>query len=127
MANLVGSSVATNYLKARETTQMGTRNLAFFQVDMNTDVETNYTNSDSLYAKAIRGLQMRVELYGIGLPNGSNFTVIASADTAPFDSGDTAGDGNRNSVLEDAVDAATGASSRVFNGRLNGWSIENDC
>jgi hypothetical protein len=127
MANLVGTTLAQNYQKAKETTLMGTRNLAFFQVDMNTDVETDYTNPNSLFAKAIRGLQMRVELYGIGVPNGQEFTVIASADTAPFDAGDTAGDGNRNSVLEDAIDEATGASSRVFNGNLNGWNIENDC
>ncbi len=127
MANLIGTDFARNYVKAVETSQMGTRQLAFFQVDMNTDVETNYTNSNSLYAQAIRGLQTLVELYAIGKPNGSNFTVIAAADTAPYDSGDVPGDGNRNSILENAVDAATGESSRIFNGLLNGWSIENDC
>jgi hypothetical protein len=127
MANLVGTDFARNYVKAVETSQMGTRQLAFFQVDMNTDVETNYTNSNSLYAQAIRGLQTVVELYAIGKPNGSNFTVIVAADTAPYDSGDVPGDGNRNSILEDAVDAATGESSRIFDGLLNGWNIENDC
>lgn len=127
MANLIGTDFARNYVKAVETSQMGTRELAYFQVDMNTDVETNYTNSNSLFAQAIRGLQTVVEIYAIGRPNGQQFTVIAASDTAPRDSGDSIGNGNRNSILEDAVNAATGASCAVFDGLLNGWSIENDC
>lgn len=127
MANLVGTTLAQNYQKAKETTLMGTRNLAFFQVDMNTDVETDYTNPNSLFAKAIRGLQMRCELYGIGKPNGNYFTVIASAETAPFDAGESAGDQNANTILKAAVDASTGESCSVFNGELLGWNIENDC
>ena len=127
MANLIGTNFARNYVKAAATTTMGTRELAFFQVDMNTDVETNYTASNSLYAQAIKGLQTVVEIYAIGRPNGSNFTVIAASDTAPRDNGDTVADGNRNSILEDAIDAATGESSRVFDGLLTGWNIENDC
>jgi len=127
MADLTGTSFARNYVKAAATSTMGTRELAYFQVDMNTDVETNYTDSNSLYAQAIRGLQTVVELYAIGIPNGQEFTVIAAADTAPYDSGDAPGDGNRNAKLEAVVNAATGESSRIFNGLLNGWNIENDC
>jgi len=127
MANLVGTTAAANYLKARETTQLGTRRLAFFQVDMNTDVATNYTDSDSLFSKAIRGLQTVTEIYAIGVPNNQNFTVVAAADTASYDEGDTTGNGLRNSKLEAAINEATGASSVVFDGLLRGWNIENDC
>ena len=44
MPSLVGTTIARNYVKAVETSKMGTRELAFFQVDMNTDVTTGYTN-----------------------------------------------------------------------------------
>lgn len=126
MANLVGTAVAQNYLKAVETTQMGTRQLAFFQVRIS-GASTNYTDSDSTFAKAIRGMQSVVEIYGISRPSGDEFTVIASADTAPFPANRSNGDGNRNSILEDAVDAATGGSSTIFNGLFRGFTIENDC
>lgn len=126
MANLIGTSIARNYAKAREISQMGTRELAFFQVDLS-GVATDYTDSDSLFAKAIRGLETVVELYSIGTPSGNYFTVIAAADTAPFDAGSSNGDGTSNSILEAAVDAATGGSCSVYNGLLTGWSIDNDC
>ena len=126
MANLVGTSIARNYVKADATTQMGTRELAFFQVEIS-GASTNYQDSDSTYSKAIRGLQTVVELYGVGRPSGNQFVVIASADTAPFDSGESNGDGNRNAKIEAAVNAATGGSSTVWNALLNGWNLENDC
>ena len=127
MANLVGTTVAENYLKARETTTMGTRDLAFFQVDMGTDVETNYTNSDSLFAKAIRGLQQRVELYAIGTPNGNWFTVVASSTTAPMGEGQVAQDGDRVSDIESAINDAAGVDCAVWNALLNGSNLENNC
>lgn len=138
MATLVGAggtiaggtgstTFARNFEKAVETSKMGTRELAYFQVDMNTDVETNYTDPTSLFAQAVKGLQQVVEIYAVGRPNGQEFTVIAASDTAPRDSGDSVANGLRNSILEAAVDAATGASCSVFDGLLNGWNIENDC
>jgi len=128
MANLTGTDLAVNYQKTQPTTTMGTRNLAFFQVDMQQDVETNYLLPNSLYSKAIRGLQQSIELYGIGKPDGYWFTVIASAETAPFPSNRAAADQQRNSLLEDAINATTGLTSvRVWDGELVGYSIVNDC
>jgi hypothetical protein len=127
MASLVGETVARNHVKAVETSKMGTRELAYFQVDMNVDAETNYTDSNSVYAQAIKGIQTVVEIYAVGKPNGQEFTVIAASDTAPRDSGDTIANGLRNSVIEAAINNATGASCRVFDGLLDGWSITNDC
>ena len=109
MANLVGTSIARNYLKAVETTNMGTRKLAFFQVELS-GVHTNYTDSNSLFAKAVRGLETVIEIYGVGVPSSNQFTVIASDDTAPRPAGHSTADGERNSILEAAVDAATGGS-----------------
>jgi len=127
MPSLVGETTARHYEKAVETSLMGTRQLAYIQVDMGTDVATDYTEPNSLYAKAIKGLQTTIELYAVGAPSGEKFTVIAATDTLPRDSGDYLADGDRNSILEDAVDAATGANSRVFDGILQGWNIDNDC
>ena len=117
-----------NSRKADINLHMGTRDLAFFQVDMNTNVETDYTESNSLYHKAIEGLQTRLELYGVGKPEGNWFTVIASASSAPFPEGRSNGDHNSNSILIDAVEAATGLTSvTVFNTMLNGYQLENNC
>jgi hypothetical protein len=127
MATLVGETTARHYEKAVQTSLMGTRELAYIQVDMNTDVATDYTEPNSLYAKAIKGLQAAIEIYAVGRPSGTYFTVIAASDTLPRDPGDYLADGDRNSILEDAVDAATGANSRVFDGILTGWNIDNDC
>ena len=80
-----------------------------------------------MFAKAVRGLETVVEIYGVGIPESNNFTVIASDDTAPRPAGHTTGDGARNSILEAAVDAATGGSSNVWDGLLTGWNIANDC
>ena len=127
MPSLIGTAVAANYAKAQPSTQFGTRELLFLQVDMGGDVETGYTASDSLYAKAIRGLQTTVELYGVGTPNGNWFTAIASANTAPLNAGQAVADGGRVTAIENAINAAAGVSCSVFNGFLNGSNIENDC
>lgn len=123
---MAGFSKQTGHGKTYEQTNFGTRTLAFLQVDMNADVETNYNANGSLYQKAIQGLQQLGELYGIGHPSGSWFTAIVSADTFPLD-GQVVGSGNRLSSAEAAVNEATGATCAVWNGYLNGSSIENDC
>lgn len=127
MPSLVGTSAAANYLKASPTTKMGTRELLFLQIDMNTDVETGYTDSNSLYAKAIRGLELVCEVYAIGTPNGNWFTAVVAADTAPLNANQAPQDGSRVTAIETAVNSATSASSNVWNAFLNGSNIENDC
>lgn len=128
MPSLIGTPVAANYNKAQPSTTFGTRELLFLQVDMGTNVETGYTNSDSLYAKAIRGLQSTCELYGVGTPNGNWFTAIAAANTAALNEGQSAGDGDTISDIRNAVEASTGENSvTVWNARLNGGGLENNC
>ena len=129
MADLTQDAlVARNYQKTQATTTLGTRNLAFFQIDMRTNVATDYEMPNSLYSQAVRALQQRIELYGIGLPENDWFTVIASADTAPFPADRMVGDGYRNSILEDIINEVTGRGDvRVWDGLLRGSAIENDC
>lgn len=127
MPSLIGTAVAANYAKAQPSTQFGTRELLFLQIDMNADVETGYTASDSLYAKAIRGLQTTVELYGVGEPNGNWFTAIASANTAPLNEGQGAGDGDTVNAIQNAINATCNTGCTVWNARLRGGNIENNC
>lgn len=134
MPDLTGTDFARNYEKAQPSSQFGTRELSYFQVDMNTNVETDYEDSDSLYAQAVKALQQRIELYAVGRPDGNWFTVIASANTAPFNidavtkqQNQANQDGNRVSALEAIIDNACGVTSNVWNARLNGDDIENNC
>jgi len=134
MPDLTGTDFARNYEKAQPSSQFGTRELSYFQVDMNTNVETDYEDSDSLYAQAVKALQQRIELYAVGHPDGNWFTVIASANTAPFNidavtkqQNQANQDGDRVGALEAIIDNACGVTSNVWNARLSGYRIENNC
>ena len=129
MPSLVGTTIARNYEKAIETSKMGTRELAVLVVDMNTDVYAGYTDSNSLFAKAVRSLQTTVEMYAVFPPAasaGEIFTMLVAADTLPQDSGDVIGDGNKLNAVSTIVSNATGASVNVWNGNLAGDSISYD-
>jgi hypothetical protein len=128
MPTLVGTSVAANHAKAVETSQLGTRRQVFFVVDMNTDVETNYTASNSLYSKAVRAIQSVAEIYSVSAPNSQNFTVSVAWETAATDTPDDLNTNqNRNGVMEDAIDEACSTSCAVYNAVLNGSSLEYNC
>ena len=62
-------------LKTQPITTLGTKQLLFLQVDMQTDIATDYLNHDSLYNRAIRGMQTACEVSGVGIPKGE-FKVI---------------------------------------------------
>ena len=129
MPSLVGTTIARNYEKAIETSKMGTRQLALLVVDMNTDVYTGYTDSNSLFAKAVRSLQTAVEMYVVFPPAssaGEIFTILVAADTLPQDAGDEAGDGNKINNVSTIVGNATGASVNVWNASIDGDSINYD-
>lgn len=76
-------TIRDNWERSFPITQMGTAELNFFVVDMGVDIETGATLSDSLYSRAIRGLQARTELYLIGQPNGNYFTFAARQNSIP--------------------------------------------
>lgn len=114
-------------LKTQPSTQFATRTLQFLQIDMGTDVTTNYLNSDSLYSQAVRALQQVAELYGVGKPSGNWFTAIVSSDTLPYNAGQQPADQDRITAVETAINDATGASVNVWNSELNGSNLDNNC
>ena len=127
MADLTGTNFSRNYEKAQPSSLFGTRELAYLTVNMNTDVESNYLNSGSLFEQAIKALQQRVEIYAVGRPSGNWFTVIASATTLPFNIDSVTKqqnqhnqDGERITALEEVVNATCETNCRVWNALLNG-------
>jgi hypothetical protein len=128
MPDLYSSDLGGNARKTVDTSKFGTRELSFHQVEGLNGVGTNYTDSDSLFFKAVRALQEQVEIYAVGTPDTNNFTVVIAADTCPYDTGESNGDGSRNSRLEGIIRTATGDSNvEVWNSKLRGNYLDNDC
>jgi hypothetical protein len=117
-----------NGLKVKVGSQLGTPELAVLVIVSDAgNFETNYTNSDSNYAKAVRGLQTMAELYLIGKPDGSRFTVLANANTLPQDDGESAADRGANNTLTDVLNAGGGFTDIVvWNAELDGDNLSYD-
>jgi hypothetical protein len=128
MADLTSTTVAANYMKTAPRTAFGTRALRFITVtfdnasDSDVDLAAyasgtgtfsgSYTDSFSYYSKAIRALQVYFELYAIGTPSSTAFTIVVSDDTAQdsdADSHDLGGYGQ----AEAAVKAAVGIGAKA--------------
>jgi hypothetical protein len=113
-------AVSDNWQKAQPSTTFGTPALDFYVVDVGADVEgeIDWEASNSLYSKAIRGIQLVATLYMVGQPNGSRFTIAVVSNTCPGrNPGAIAG---VNMALTAAVDAATGEESSVYYAAFNG-------
>jgi hypothetical protein len=76
-------SISANWQKAAPSTTFGTPAIDFYVVDMGTDVETGWAESNSLFAKAVRGVQLVANLYFVGKPDGNYFTVGVVSNTCP--------------------------------------------
>ena len=124
-------AISPNDRKAQESYAIGTRDLVFLQIDTacsSGNLATNYTASDSNFNRLLQVLQQRIEIYGVGAPNGTTVTVIAARSTVPYSGTEETNAGGHVSVLEDDIDAdATFSSTNVWQGQITGWSIENDC
>lgn len=108
-------------------TTFATRKLAYVVVDMGTDVATNFDQIDSLYQKAVQGIQQIAEIYALGQPSGQLFTAILSNDTLPYDDGQSVGDGGENSPLSRVIRESSGASGAwAWNANLNGNGLSYD-
>jgi hypothetical protein len=99
-SDLTGSTVAANYQKFSPTTQMGTRALRFVTITFGTGGDSDidltrgywndagsayagtYTDSTSYFAKAVRTVETFFEVWAVGTPSSTAFTVIVSDDTA---------------------------------------------
>lgn len=114
-------AISDNWQKAAPSSRFGTPALDFYVVDVGADVETDYDVSDSLFSKAIRGIQLRATLYFIGAPVGNAFTIAVVSNTCPgANPGAITG---TNSYLQDAVDEATGESSAVYYAAFSGTQL----
>lgn len=126
MPSLLGTTVAANYEKmsAQQTygvgeqfSNFGTRQLAFFKIAL-ANVYVNYADANSLFSKAVRGLQLNGEVYYIGTPvdAGTDYFCVALAyDTLPDNSKEDSTDGSPTQIelVKAIVDRATGGSSTV--------------
>jgi hypothetical protein len=123
--------LAANYLKFKPTSQMGTRTLRFITItfDNGSDSDINLTNayangtgtftgsyldSNSYFAKAVRTVETYFEVWWVGTPSSTAFTVVVSDDTAQ----DSALDTNVVTVpadygqVEAAIKAAVGIGAK---------------
>jgi hypothetical protein len=94
---------AANYLKAKPSTRFSTRQLAFVEIEV-TGCHTNPYLSDSLYSRAIRGVQAVAEVYAVGTPASNKFMVVIAQDTDGADDNNDIDLGSDNSQsMADAV------------------------
>jgi hypothetical protein len=121
MARYAGDQIANspevvaNYLRTVPTTRLSTRQLQFFEVSV-TGASTGPTLSNSVFNKAVRGIQAQAEVIAIGSPDGSNFMIVVSADTANDGNNSDALENYSNALartLQDSVQASTGLSATV--------------
>jgi hypothetical protein len=104
-------NVTANYLKAKPSTRFSTRQLAFVEVEV-TGCHTAYTATDSLYSRAIRGVQAVAEVYAVGIPSANKFMVVVAQDTDGADDnndGLDGGDSNSQS-MQNAISASVQGS-----------------
>jgi hypothetical protein len=119
---------AANYRKMTPTqtintgeyySNFGTRQLAWFKVELaNLNNADNYAESNSVFSKAVRGLQLNTEVYFISKPVSTTtdyFVVALTADTTPDNSNDGADTVSPTQIelVKRIVDRATEATSTV--------------
>ena len=114
MADLYGTTVAANARKIPGTDRLGSvgiRELWFFNSAL-TGVHTNYTYSNSTFAKCILGVETSAELFFVGTPDSGNVIVAVATDTAD-DSGNVDASPTVAEQIKANVDAFTGGTSTV--------------
>ena len=107
-----GVTVSANYLKAKPSTRFSTRQLQFVEIEV-TGCHTNPYATDSLYSRAVRGVQAVAEVYAVGRPSSNKFMVVVAQDTDGADDlhGDVDASNNGNSqTLANAVAASVQGS-----------------
>ena len=72
--------VAANYLVAKPSTRFSTRQLQFVEIEV-TGCHTAPYLSNSLYSRAVRGVQTVAEVYAVGRPDTNKFMVVIAQDT----------------------------------------------
>ena len=123
------TTIGYNSSKSQDSTTFGTRDLVFLQIgNGGQDLATDYTNPNSYFFKLIQTLQQSIEIYGVGIPNGGSVTVVANRQSVPFSGTEESNAGGRVSELETLINAHPDLSGfDVYHGKMQGWSIQNDC
>ena len=86
MAKYAGDQVANNptvvanYARTKPSTRFSTRQLQILDIEL-TGVATNPYAPNSLYSKAVRGIQTAAEIQMLGEPSADNFIVVVALDT----------------------------------------------
>jgi hypothetical protein len=118
MPSHIGTDVAANYLKAKPSTQFGTRQLTVLNIAQ-ADVAASYAAADSLFSKTVRALQQTAEVWAVFTPiddTNDSFNVIISTDSqwpgAVQDRAVLGGTGG-NATTYDGLEAALLAGSGV--------------
>lgn len=117
-------AVSDNWQKAAPSTTFGTPALDFYVVDMGVDIEGegDWANSNSTFAKAIRGIQLVANVYVVGNPGGNAFTIAVASGTCP--GRNPGANYGRNSALEAAINEAAEVECSVYYAVLNGNSLQ---
>ena len=123
------TTIGYNSSKSQDSTTFGTRDLVFLQIgNGGQNLETDYTNPNSYFFKLIQTLQQSIEIYGVGIPSGTSVTVVANRQSVPFSGTEESNAGGRVSQLETLINAHPDLSGfDVYHGKMDGWSIQNDC
>jgi len=123
------STLGQNAQKTVDSTTFGTRDLVFLQIgNGGQDLGTDYTAAGSNFFKLTQCLQQTIEIYGVGIPSGTNVTIIANRQSVPFSGSEATNAGGRVSALETLINAHPDLSGfEVYNGKMDGWGIQNDC
>jgi hypothetical protein len=115
-----GINVAANYLKTKPSTRFATRQLTFFEVQVN-GCATNPYDSNSLYSRAVRGVQVAAEVYAVGEPASDKFMVVVASDTATDPhTNDEDGDGQVNDMAQSLQTAIGSICQGVHPKHLHG-------
>jgi hypothetical protein len=121
MADLYSSTLGSNARKAQPSSQFGTRNLQFLILStanynlFTDDGEGSFADSNSLYSKLVREIQLVAELYYLGQPtqrhSSNGFVFGIASDTAEWYYNEGVNDypeqeleGSRHQGINDLVD-----------------------
>ena len=102
--------ITANYLVAKPSTRFSTRQLQFVEIEV-TGCHTSPYVTDSLYSRAVRGVQAVAEVYAVGRPSANKFMVVIAQDTDGADDVNDIDLGSANSQsMADAVRASVQGS-----------------
>lgn len=100
---------------ANPVTYTQTRRLRWYKVTSLTNVFSNPGNADSVFQKAIRGVQLVAELAYAYTPATGVFIFAVFEDT---DNGNGVGNTDNDIIMEDAIEGSTGVSGTTVSSTL---------